>query len=69
VGSRQKGLGFSLCAAPSRLVGPRISELGGVELRWSPGGVDNVVGIKIKGLRLEVEAEAESESESKLELL
>jgi hypothetical protein len=26
-GLGQKGLGFSLCAVPSQLVGPRISEL------------------------------------------
>jgi hypothetical protein len=43
VGSRRKGLGFSLCAAPSQLAGPRISGLGGVELRWSSCRVDNVI--------------------------
>jgi hypothetical protein len=42
-GSRWKGLGFSLCAAPSRLAGPHISGLGGVESRQSPGGVNDVV--------------------------
>jgi hypothetical protein len=44
VGSRRKGLGFSLCAAPSRLAGPHISGLGGVESRQSLGRVDDVVG-------------------------
>jgi hypothetical protein len=42
-GSRQKGLGFSLCAVPSQLAGPHISGLGGVGLRRSPGGVDDIV--------------------------
>jgi hypothetical protein len=63
VGSRRKGLGFSLCAAPSRLAGPCISELGRVESRRSPGEVYNVVGIKIRGLRSEMEAEVEAELE------
>jgi hypothetical protein len=37
-GLSQKGLGFSLCAVPSQLAGPRISGLGRVESRQSLGG-------------------------------
>jgi hypothetical protein len=64
-GSRRKGLGFSLCAAPSRMA--VLVFRGGAEL--SRDGFQTEVRTQVKGSRFKSGGESESESESESEKL